>query len=145
MWTKPVLRMNLRRLIVLVAFISALVSLANTFYASYSVQRQLLIDTTLEANHAYASKLASTAEDFLQSARQQLAYSAGSLPSRMGDDAWLTDEAQRLRLQTNSFNSVLIVDADGKVLGVSPETLALKNRTLDSVGAVQALRERRPR
>ena len=144
MWTKPVLRMNLRRLIVLVAFASALVSLANTFYASYSVQRQLLIDTTLEANHAYASKLASTAEDFLQSARQQLAYSAGSLPSRMGDDGWLTDEAQRLRLQTNSFNSVLIVNADGKVLGVSPETLALKNRTLDSVGAIQALRERRP-
>ncbi|MBE3025563.1 GGDEF domain-containing protein [Janthinobacterium sp. BJB1] len=144
MWTKPVPRMNLRRLIVLVAFASALVSLANTFYASYSVQRQLLIDTTLEANHAYASKLASTAEDFLQSARQQLAYSAGGLPSRMEDEQWLTDEAQRLRLQTNSFNSVLIVDAQGKVLGVSPETLALKHRTLDSAGAAQALRERRP-
>jgi len=144
MWTKPVLRMNLRRLIVLVAFASALISLVNTFYASYKVQRQLLIDTTLEANHAYASKLASTAEDFLQSARQQLAYSADRLPSHMANGEILADEAQRLRLQTNSFNSVLIVNAQGKVLGVSPETLGLKNRQLDSPGARHALQERRP-
>lgn len=144
MWNKPALRMNLRRLIVLVAFASAVVSLVNTFYASYWVQRQLLIDTTLEANHAYARKLASTAEDFLQSARQQLAYSAANLHSRMDDDAWLSDEVQRLRLQTNSFNSVLIVNSLGKVLGVSPEALALKHRQLDSLGAAQALSERRP-
>ena len=47
---QPLLRINLRRLIVLVAFASAVISLANSFYATYQVQRQLLIDTTLEAN-----------------------------------------------------------------------------------------------
>ena len=61
------LRINLRRLIVLVAFASAILALANTFYATYRVQRQLLIDTTLEANQAYAHKLAGSTEDFLQS------------------------------------------------------------------------------
>ena len=137
-------RMNLRRLILLVAFASAIIALANTFYASYRVQRQLLIDTTLEANHAYAHKLAGSTEDFLQSTRQQLAYSAGLLARQFGDRAAMTLEAERLRGQTNSFNSVLIVNARGIVLAVSPETLALQNSQLASEGARQALRERRP-
>lgn len=141
---QPALRINLRRLIVLVAFASALISLANTFFATYRVQRQLLIDTTLESNHAYALKLANSTEDFLQATRQQLAFSASLLPRHFADPAALKAEAERLRGQTNSFNSVLVVDAQGKVLGVSPETLALQNSQLASEGARQALRERRP-
>lgn len=138
------LRINLRRLIVLVAFASAILALANTFYATYRVQRQLLIDTTLEANQAYAHKLAGSTEDFLQSTRQQLAYSAGLLARRFGDASAMVAEAGRLRGQTNSFNSVLIVDARGLVLAVSPETLSVQNTQLASEGARQALRERRP-
>ena len=138
------LRINLRRLIVLVAFASAILALANTFYATYRVQRQLLIDTTLEANQAYAHKLAGSTEDFLQSTRQQLAYSAGLLARRFGDAPAMAAEAGRLRGQTNSFNSVLIVDARGVVLAVSPETLSVQNTQLASEGARQALRERRP-
>lgn len=137
-------RINLRRLIVLVAFASAIISLANTFYATFRVQRQLLIDSTLEANHAYAHKLAGSTEDFLQSTRQQLAYSAGLLARQFGDRAALNAEAGRLRKQTNSFNSVLIVDARGVVQGVSPETLAVRDTRLTTLGAQQALRERRP-
>ncbi|MFA6071840.1 MAG: diguanylate cyclase, partial [Janthinobacterium sp.] len=106
---QPLLRINLRRLIVLVAFASAVISLANSFYATYQVQRQLLIDTTLEANYAYALKLASSTENFLLAARQQLAYSAAQLPRHFTDPAALKMEAERLRGQTNTFNSVLIV------------------------------------
>ena len=141
---QPVLRINLRRLIVLVAFASAVISLLNSFHATYQVQRQLLIDTTLEANHAYAQKLASSTENFLQATRQQLAYSARLLPRHFADPAALKAEAERLRGQTNSFNSVLVVNAQGTVLAVSPETLALQNSQLASEGARQALRERRP-
>jgi len=55
-------RLDLRRLILILAVTSAFVTLANSFYASYSVQRQLLIDNTLEANRGYATKLASSTE-----------------------------------------------------------------------------------
>ena len=75
-------RMDLRRLILLLAIFSALVTLANGFYASYRVQRQQLIDSALESNHVYARKLAESVEDFLQAAQQQLAYSAGVLGAR---------------------------------------------------------------
>lgn len=136
--------MNLRRLILLVAFVSAFISLANSFYASYRVQRALLISTTLEANHAYAEKLANSTEDFLGSIRQQLAYSAETLQNQFGNPHVIDAEAMRLRLQTNSFNSVLIVNAQGIVLGVSPEALGLKDQRMNSPGAIEALRERRP-
>uniref|UniRef100_UPI00273853F0 PDC sensor domain-containing protein n=1 Tax=Stenotrophomonas sp. YIM B06876 TaxID=3060211 RepID=UPI00273853F0 len=49
-----------------------------------------------------------------------------------------------LRLQTNSFNSVLIADERGRVLATSPDTLQIRGRQLDSPGAQEALRERRP-
>lgn len=136
--------MNLRRLILLVALVSGLAALLNTFYASYKVQRQLLIDSTLQANEAYARKLANTTEDYLQAARQQLAYSARLLPRHFNDRAVLLAETERLRGQTNTFNSVLVVDASGLVLAVSPETLGLQNRLLTSAGAQAALRAKRP-
>ena len=62
------LRLDLRRLILLLAIASALLTLANIFHASYQVQRQLLIDTTLEANRVYAAKLADSTQHFLTSA-----------------------------------------------------------------------------
>ena len=139
-----VFRVNLRRLILSLAILSALITLANTFYASYRVQRQLLIDNTLASNRAYASKLADSVEQFLQSTHQQLAYSAGLLAKNFGDTSLLMTEAERLRLQTNSFNSVVFVDANGWVLATSPDTLEIRGKKLESPGAIEALRERRP-
>lgn len=72
-------RVNLRRLILSLALLSALMLQLNTFYASYGVQRQLLIDNTLESNRVYSQKLADSVEDFLKTSQQQLAYNARNL------------------------------------------------------------------
>ncbi|MBP6599477.1 MAG: GGDEF domain-containing protein [Giesbergeria sp.] len=136
-------RIDLRRLILLLATFSALVTLANGFYASYQVQRQQLMDSALESNRAYARKLAESVEDFLQAAQQQLVYSAAVLGEHFDDAQLLTAEVHRLRQQTNTFNSVSVVDAEGWVRAVSPETLQVKGHRLDSAGSIEALRERR--
>ncbi len=47
---------DLRNLIALLVIVSIVITLANTLYATWRVQRQVLIDTTLEANRAYASQ-----------------------------------------------------------------------------------------
>ncbi|SEJ14659.1 diguanylate cyclase (GGDEF) domain-containing protein [Pseudomonas linyingensis] len=138
------LRFDLRRLILLLTITTALLTLANTFYASYLVQQDLLIRESLEANRVYAVKLAETTEHFLAGSRQQLAFSASQLSERMDDSTVLTQEVDRLRLQTANFNSVLVVDATGTVLATSPQTLQLVSRQLKSPGALQALREQRP-
>ena len=51
-------RVDLRRLIVVLAIFSGLIMLSISFYSSYQVQRESLIQSTLEANRAYAVKLA---------------------------------------------------------------------------------------
>lgn len=139
-----VFRVNLRRLILFLALLGALITLANTFYASYRVQRELLIETTLASNRAYAGKVADSVDQFLQSTQQQLAYSARLLAGNVGDLSLLMTEAERLRVQTDSFNSVVFVDAAGRVLAASPETLGIRGKQLETPGAIEALRERRP-
>lgn len=137
-------RLDLRKLILALAVLSSFITLANSLYASYRVQRKILIDNTLESNHAYASKLAGSIDDFLASAQQQLRYSAGLLATRYNDANYLLEEANRLRKQTNSFNSVVIANAQGIVLATSPDTVQIVGKKLTSAGATQALHERKP-
>lgn len=137
-------RLNLGTLILALALLSAIIALANTLHASYRVQREQLIGNTLEANRVYASKLAETTQNFILSAQQQLAYSATTLGRRAHDRSELEAEAARLQLQTNAFNSVLIVDAAGTVLATSPQSLALQGIVLESRGNEEALARREP-
>ncbi|MGL6388027.1 hypothetical protein ACSZM4_19905 [Aeromonas caviae] len=73
------LRFDLHRLILALAVIGVLATFGNSFYAIYQAQRQLLIDSTLEANRVYATKLAASTETMLRSAQGQLAYGAARL------------------------------------------------------------------
>ena len=73
-----------------------------------------------------------------------LAYAATRLGQNDLDPAQAQDEASRLRLQTNSFNSSLVVDADGLVIATSPQTLQLQDEILHSAGNNAALAARQP-
>lgn len=137
-------RIDLRRLILILAVMSAFVTLANSFYASYRVQRQLLIDNTLEENRVYATKLAASTEQFLKSMQKQLAYSSVIAARNFDDPAVLQSETARLKYQTDSFNSVVLTNAQGKILATSPDSLQLVGHILKTPGALEALKERRP-
>nr|WP_249192862.1 sensor domain-containing diguanylate cyclase [Yersinia sp. Marseille-Q3913] len=139
-----IFRLDLGRLILILAVMSAFVTLANSFYASYRVQRQLLIDNTLEANRVYATKLASSTEIFLKSAQKQLYYSSMIAARNFDDPAILQAETARLKYQTDNFNSVVITDAHGVIRATSPDSLQLLGQTLTSPGSVEALKLRRP-
>lgn len=137
-------RIDLRRLILLLAVAAALLTLASSFHASYRVQRDLLIRQNLEANRVYAAKLAESTEGMLEAAHQQLAYSASRLAPLLEEPLQLALEADRLRQQTDSFNSTFIIRADRTLLAVSPHTLAKTGSTVDSLGALEALARREP-
>lgn len=138
------LRADLLMLITLLVIASIVITLASSLYASSRVQREVLINNTLESNRVYATKLASTTEIFFQQAKLQLAWSAKEISLGMNDDALTVREVNRLREQTRSFNSVVIVDANGWVKAISPESLMLKGMHLTTSATRQALVERRP-
>ncbi|MDY0926355.1 sensor domain-containing diguanylate cyclase [Pantoea trifolii] len=135
---------DLRTLIALLAITSIVITLANTLYATWRVQRMVLIESTLEANRAYATKLAATTEVFFQLAQSQLHYSATQLGNDFDNADLSQQEVNRLREQTNSFNSVAVVDSNGIVKAISPESLMLKGMQLTSQASREALAQRQP-
>lgn len=137
-------KLNLRQLILLLTVSTAMLVLGNTFYTSHQTQRELLIAQTLEANQAYAAKMASSIEDFLSAAQQQLAFAAQDVVLAENDPAKLEHIVNRLKQQTNSFNSALVVNAQGTAVATTPTALGLLGNKIDSPGAEQALRERKP-
>ena len=111
--TKHGLRLDLRSLILVLCALTALVMLCASYFASYRVQRQLLIDHALEANRVYAAKLASITETFIASALRQLAFSAGVQANQLADADALQAETDRVLHQGMAFNSTFVVDAQG--------------------------------
>lgn len=134
---------DLRRLILFFSIVVAIITLSNTLYSTYRVQRQHLIENTIEANRVYAAKLSATVDQFIFSAQQQILFSAKLLGEENHGGDMAEKEVFRLKYQTDSFNSVTVVDSDGFVVAVSPEMIKIKGVKLSTPGAVEALKERR--
>lgn len=137
------MKIDLKRLILFLALVSLLLTLSNALFASFRVQKTSLIQGSLESNYAYATKIASSVEDFLVSAQQQLGYSSRILSNHFHDIDFLKEEARRIKQQTSSFNSVVIANNEGVVLATDPG-LGLVGRQLQSKGSELALSERKP-
>lgn len=119
--------------------------LCASYFASYQVQRQLLIDHALEANRVYATKLATITETFIGSTLQQLSFSAGIQGRQLNNAAALQVETDRVLGQSMAFNSTFVIDANGVLLAISPAPLRhLVGTRMQSPGAQEALHERRP-
>lgn len=137
-------RPDLRRLILTLCILSVLLALAGSFHASYRVQRDTLLENTLEANRVYTAKVASTTELFLADMVLQLSYAAGVLSSTFNEAQALSRETRRLQGQSSHFNSVVVVRADNRVIAAWPNTRDLVGRTLDSAGGRAAMAARTP-
>ncbi|ROR20176.1 diguanylate cyclase (GGDEF)-like protein [Comamonas sp. BIGb0124] len=126
------------------ALLVVLVTFANTFYAGYLQQREMLIRNTLESNQAYATKAAGLTDGFLQQALSQLGYSAQLLGSGFDSPAVQSAETRRLLQQNQTYNSVVIVNAAGKVLNISPPMAEVVGQQIGSSGMLAALQARQP-
>ncbi|MBV4492000.1 sensor domain-containing diguanylate cyclase [Pseudomonas oryzicola] len=143
--SKHGIRLDLRTLILVLCALTALVMLCASYFASYRVQRQLLIDHALEANRVYAMKLASITETFISNAQQQLSFSAGVQGRQLGDAKALLAETDRVLSQSMAFNSTFVVDANGVLLAVSPAPLRhLVGNRVHTPGVQEALNARSP-
>lgn len=141
------MKLSLKHLILAVAMLAVALTLFGSIYSGYRTNEQNLIENGLETNRVYAQKLASTTDLFFRTALQTLEQRAKALTPWMeagASEQQLLAEAERLRLQTNTLNSVVIVSADGTIVQNSPQNLELIGKKLDSQGGKQALLERKP-
>ncbi|WP_429419094.1 sensor domain-containing diguanylate cyclase [Pseudomonas plecoglossicida] len=137
-------RMGLRGLTLTFVLLAVLATLGICLAVAYGVQRDALIGSTLESNRAYASKVASSISEFLNSVQDRLKFSSLRMASHMDETAVLNDEALRLQAQDSELDVVMILDPQGKVLALYPELPGLLGSTLTSSEVRQALTQRRP-
>ncbi len=127
--------------VVMMAFIS---TIASSLWGVYQISKNILIENTLETNRVYAQKLAITANTYLEETFKTLEFSALYISENYGNEALLQQEVERLRYQTDVFNSVAITDDEGVVLAISPPTLELKGVQLSSEQTGKALEKKQP-
>lgn len=112
--------------------------------SSYFMQKQTLIDHTLERNFAYSKKFAASAELSIQEAQKMLAESAKVLSTQFTNEQVLTQETSRLLAQASTFNSISIINTEGVVVAVSPPMRDVVGQIVSSSGAEEALRTQAP-
>ncbi len=137
-------QLKLKHLIMGVALAAFFLTSIGSLWGGYRMNVESIKENTLETNRVYAQKLASTAEGYLNEAFQILGYSADKIRSKMNDENALNQETDRLKMQNSMFNSVVITNADGLVLSISPPSIEIKGDTLTSVSAKEALTKKTP-
>ncbi|WP_348748446.1 sensor domain-containing diguanylate cyclase [Pseudomonas rhodesiae] len=130
MTSRPKPTLNLRSLLLIFVLFSAITTLVNSFWVMFKIQKQELIENALDANKAYAARVARSVEQVLSADLDKLKYGSVGIGKAFGDNGALAREAKRLVEQDGSFNSVLVADADGTIVASAPEGLLLNGRTL---------------
>lgn len=135
---------KLKHLIMGVALAAFFFTSIGSIWSGYRMNVDSIKENTLETNRVYAQKLASTADDYLNEAFQILSYSAKQISTRMDNEQVLFQETDRLKMQNQMFNSVVITNAEGLVLAISPPSVDIKGEVLTSAGAKEALAKKSP-
>lgn len=127
-----------------VAVLSFLVSIVGSLWTGYKMNVDSIKENTLETNKVYASKLATTANSYLEEAIQILGYSASILSKQTEDSDALVEETERLKMQNNLFNSVVVTNEKGLVLAVSPPSIEVQGQYLYHEEAKKSLAAKEP-
>ncbi|MCY1507888.1 diguanylate cyclase (GGDEF) domain protein [compost metagenome] len=93
----------------MIAFINALV-------VAQIVQKDQLIARSLEANRAYAAKLAETVDLYVESIQRQLEVSASRLPAMLASQEALDAEALRVAKQSDGVVAAFVADSANRII-----------------------------
>jgi len=139
------LKLNLRKLILILLLVSLVILFSITLIVSNVIHRQQLINNSLATNYEYAAKVASISDLYFKNIFNDLSLSANIINNGFHNEQLLKTELNRLIQQSNSFSSVLISDADGHVIEYAPETLKLdKVAIIRSLGFSKSLESKKP-
>lgn len=114
------------------------------FVASAKVQKQALLENTLQNNEAYAAKLADSTQVFLENTQLDLTYSAEAIAKNWNNKNFHKQEVFRISKKNEVFNSVVLVDVHGVILNVSSNAFELIGQPLKTEGTRQSLNKKTP-
>ncbi|MCY9691820.1 sensor domain-containing diguanylate cyclase [Paenibacillus alginolyticus] len=142
--TEAAPRIRLVHIITLLMLISISIISIIQIAASFKAERDSLYETTLELNYESAKKMSVTMNSLFKAMENSLKVTS----EHLGRSEQIQDSIQaQLDLVTGSsnyFNSLLVSDANGNVLAVSPVSVGLTSKKLTSKAVLDAIEQRKP-
>lgn len=141
------MRWSLKNLIQLVAVVAIVLTFLMSATAGYRVNKDTLIESTLDTNRAYAEKLTSIIDTYFQQTIQVLQVNGKEAVPFMDetkDIEKLSAIARRIQTQMNALNSVTFITKDRTVVGSSWENPQRLGGKLASSTVERALEEGKP-
>ena len=138
------LKLNLRKLILFLAIFSVSILFFISLAISYQIVKRQLINNSLDLNAEYANKIAISTDNHFKNILIELNYSAKILEKKIDNDEVREEEVQRLKMQSNYYTSVVIGDADGRLINYSPNILNInKNKVQSTLGIINSIKSKK--
>lgn len=133
--------LNLRKLILFLSIFSVSSLFIISLVISYQIVKQQLIHNSLSLNAQYANKIAISTDNHFKNILLDLEYSAKILGKTYKDDQERQYEVERLKQQSNYYNSVVIGDSLGRIINYTPNVLNIdKNKIQTTLGIRNSIR-----
>lgn len=123
--TKAIPRINLHKLILLLTLFFVSITFVSVLFASYHEQRQLFIKRTLSSNLFYATMLAETTDNIIDTLQYQMQLRSQALSEHIHDPRYLQDSLTDMHKIARRLNAIQIVNDKGSVLATSSHEEAL--------------------
>ena len=137
------INLNLRKLILFLAIFSVLSLFIISSVISYYIVRNQLINNSLALNSEHANKIAIIIDNHFKNILIELGYSAKILGKKFDDNEIRETEVQRLKMQSDYYNSVVVSDSEGRLINYSPNILNIdKNKVQTTLGISNSIKEK---
>lgn len=138
------LGLDLRKLILISTILSVSgLFVVSIFILNYAIKQQL-IQNSLSVNEKYAEKIATNANQHFTNMLKELEYSAKVLEKNFYNIDVRKSEVERLKNQSDNFNSVLIVGENKHVLAFAPSSLNFNfGQDYNSLGIVESTEKKK--
>jgi len=137
------INLNLRKLILFLAIFSVLSLFIISSVISYYIVRNQLINNSLALNSEHANKIAIIIDNHFKNILIELGYSPKILGKKFGDNEIRETEVQRLKMQSDYYNSVVVSDSEGRLINYSPNILNIdKNKVQTTLGISNSIKEK---
>lgn len=129
----------------LIALVTLVFLLTTTILliGSYESKKKSLMETTLNLNLSNAERMSKTVDSLFRSMRSSLLYNANQISrleaSKPGE---INYYLELMRNSSNYFNSVILLNGDGKVLSNAPESLGMVGKLIHSPAVKESLQRK---
>lgn len=105
----------------MIAFLTLLLTLLSSILVSYKMNKETLVDASLQESRAYAQKLADTIDIFMDNIMESFEESTKEILPFMNSIEYLNVKTNDIRMMSKLFDTVFITDTRGDIIASSPE------------------------